>query len=332
VPEKIAVFGCGSDLSKEIQKLNEEYEIVCVFDNNPVLHGKEKHGFKVSEPQEISNYEFDSIKICSLANTTKIRAQILDLGVPEEKIMPTPLWSEKNLAKWTHLRNERKTNRVFILGNGPSLTQDDLNLLHEKKEKSFAFNKIYLAFEEGDFRPTYYMVEDPLVAQNNSDRIDSLLGFPKFYPEHLLRTLKLSEEVLIFGHNLPNANNEVATKPTSEPTGFGWGSTVTCTAIQAAIYLGFSKIHLLGVDFNFEWSGEKVSEKNVLIGQGETNHFHKDYRPAGEKWNVPKMDITESHYLMLQEFAERMGVEIINSTRGGKLEVFPRVSLEQALA
>ena len=332
MPEKIAVFGCGIDLSNEIHKLKEEYEIVCIFDNNPVLHGKEKHGFKVSEPLEISNYEFDSIKICSLANTTKIRTQILDLGIPEEKIMPTPLWNEKNLAKWTHLKNERKTNRVFILGNGPSLTQDDLNLLHEKKEKSFAFNKIYLAFDECDFRPTYYMVEDPLVAQNNCDIIDSLVGFPKFYPEYLLRTLKTSEDVLVFGQNLPNANNEVATKPTSELTNFGWGSAVTCTAIQVAIYLGYSKIHLLGVDFNFEWSGEKVSEKNVLIGQGETNHFHKDYRPAGEKWNVPKMDITKSHYLMLREFAETMGVEIINSTRGGKLEVFQRIPLEEVLS
>jgi len=332
VPEKIAVFGCGIDLSNEIHKLKEEYEIVCIFDNNPVLHGKEKHGFKVSEPQEISNYEFDSIKICSLANTTKIRTQILDLGIPEEKIMPTPLWNEKNFEKWTRLRTERKSNRVFILGNGPSLTQEDLSLLHAKNEKSFAFNKIYLAFDEGDFRPTYYMVEDPLVAHNNCDIIDSLLGFPKFYPEYLLRTLKTSEEVLVFGQNLPNANNEVATKPTSEITNFGWGSSVTCTAIQVAIFLGYSKIHLLGVDFNFEWRDKKISEKKVLIGHGELNHFHKDYRPVGEKWNVPKMDITDSHYRMLKEFSEKMGVEIINSTRGGKLEVFQRIPLEEVLS
>ncbi len=331
VPLKIAVFGCGSDFSKEIQKLKEEYEIVCIFDNNPALHGKEKHGFKVSKPQEISNYNFDLLKICSLSNTTRIREQILELGIPEKSIMSTPLWSQKNLEKWTRLKTARKKNRVFIIGNGPSLTEDDLCLLHEKKEDSFAFNKIYLIFEESNFRPTYYMVEDTLVAENNAEKIDSLIGFHKFYPEHLLRTLKLSEEVLLFGLNLPDSNNEVATLPTHEPTDFGWGSSVTCTAIQAAIFMGYSQIHLLGVDFNFEWSGENISNKNVLIGKGEKNHFHKDYRPIGEKWNVPKMNISGSQYVMLKEFAKNMGINIINSTRGGELEVFDRTPLEKVL-
>lgn len=331
MPLKIAVFGCGSDFSKEILNLKEKYEIVCIFDNNLALHGKEKHGFKVSKPQEISNYNFDLLKICSLSNTTKIREQVLDLGLTEDKIIPTPLWSRKNLEKWTRLKTARKKNRVFIIGNGPSLSMDDLSLIHEKKEDCFAFNKIYLIFEESDFRPTYYMVEDTLVAENNANKIDSLVGFHKFYPEHLLRSLKLSEGVLVFGLNLPNSNNEVATEPTDEPTHFGWGSSVTCTAIQAAIFMGYSQIHLLGVDFNFEWSGESVSKKNVLIGKGEINHFHKDYRPIGEKWSVPKMNISGSQYVMLKEFATSMGVKIINSSRGGKLEVFDRIPLEKVL-
>ena len=101
--------------------------------------------------------------------------------------------------------------------------------------------------------------------------------------------------------------------------------------ILAAIFMGYSQIHLLGVDFNFEWSGENVSKKNVLIGKGEMNHFHKDYRPIGEKWSVPKMNISGSQYVMLKEFATSMGVKIINSSRGGKLEVFDRIPLEKVL-
>ena len=95
--------------------------------------------------------------------------------------------------------------------------------------------------------------------------------------------------------------------------------------------MGYSQIHLLGVDFNFEWSGENISNKNVLIGKGEKNHFHKDYRPIGEKWNVPKMNISGSQYVMLKEFAKNMGINIINSTRGGELEVFDRTPLEKVL-
>ena len=268
MPGKLAIFGCGSDLSTNIEKLKREFEIVGIFDNNSALHGKEKHGFKISKPQKILTFDFEILKICSLANTTKIRTQVIDLGVPEEKIMPTPLWCDQNFAKWTKLRNERNRERVFIIGNGPSLTLEDLNLLHKNNEACFAFNKIYLAFEESDFRPTYYMVEDTLVAKNNARKIDALHGFPKFYPEHLLRTLMMSNDVLIFGQNLPNLNKEVATTPSSCPTDFGWGATVTCTAIQAAFYLGFSKIYLLGVDFNFDLSSQESDENGVLIGQG----------------------------------------------------------------
>lgn len=332
MPKKLAVFGCGSDLSTNIEQLKKEFEIVAIFDNNAMLHGEEKYGFEISRPQKILSFDFDVLKICSLANSTKIRTQVIDLGVPEEKIMPTALWCDQNFSKWSKLRSQRKRERAFIIGNGPSLTLEDLKLLHLNNESCFAFNKIYLAFEESNFRPTYYIVEDTLVAQNNAQKIDALSGFPKFYPEHLLRTLKISNDVLVFGHNLPNPNKEIATRPSSCPKNFGWGASVTCTAIQAAFYLGFSKIHLLGVDFNFDLPKQECDQNGVLTGQGEINHFHKDYRPCGEKWNVPKMDITSSHYLMLLEFADKMGIEIINSTRGGKLEIFPRVSLERALA
>jgi hypothetical protein len=35
---------------------------------------------------------------------------------------------------------------------------------------------------------------------------------------------------------------------------------------------------------------------------------------------------------MLKRFSEKIGVEIINSTRGGKLEVFQRIALEEVLS
>lgn len=331
MPSKLAIFGCGSDLSIKIEKLKREFEIVGIFDNNSALHGREKYGFKISNPEKILTIDFEILKLCSLANTTKIRTQVIDLGVPEEKIMPTPLWCDQNFANWTKLRNERNRERVFIIGNGPSLTLEDLNLLHMNNEACFAFNKIYLAFQESDFRPTYYMVEDTLVAKNNARKIDALSGFPKFYPEHLLRTLMMSNDVLVFGQNLPNPNKEVATTPSNCPKDFGWGSSVTCTAIQAAFYLGFSKIYLLGVDFNFDLPRRNNDETGVLIGKGESNHFHKDYRLKGEKWNAPKMQITEAHYRMLKDLAERRNIEIYNCTKGGNLNVFPRVPLELVL-
>ena len=116
-------------------------------------------------------------------------------------------------------------------------------------------------------------------------------------PEHL-RTLMMSD-VLIFGQNLPNLN-KVATTPSSCPR-LWLGCYCNLYNNQQLFYLGFSKIYLLGVDFNFDLSSQESDENGVLIGQGESNHFHKDYRPNGEKWNDPKMQITEAHYRMLEK-------------------------------
>ena len=138
------------------------------------MQGKFKFGIKIYPPEKIPDFSYDFIKICSLAHTNKIRSQIIDLGVQSEKILPTPLWSKKNLKNWEKIKKQRHANRIFIIGNGPSLKINDLDLLHIHDELSFAFNKIYLAFEQTKYRPSYYMVEDILVAKNNVEKLTQL--------------------------------------------------------------------------------------------------------------------------------------------------------------
>ena len=72
----------------------------------------------------------------------------------------------------TLLRNRHKGQRAVVIGNGPSLQIPDLERLRDTV--TFASNKIYLAYEDTDWRPTYYSVEDHLVLLNNRDRIEAL--------------------------------------------------------------------------------------------------------------------------------------------------------------
>jgi hypothetical protein len=325
------IFGCGSDLEHEFDSLESEYEIVALFDKEKDLHGKFKFGIKIYPPEKIPDFSYDFIKICSLAHTNKIRSQIIDIGVQSEKIMPTPLFCDKNFQNWEKLKKQRKSKRIFIIGNGPSLNVCDLDLLHMHDELSFAFNKIYLAFDQTKYRPTYYMVEDILVAKNNAKRINSISKLPKFFPEFITRQLTFSDTDYIYGLNRPNNRIPVAKKPTLNFLNFGWGGAVTCTAIQVALYMGFKEIYLLGVDNSFRYENHNAN-KNHLVGAGESNHFHPEYRPIGEKWNPPYEKITNDHFTMLNKLSESIGSRIINCTRGGAVEVFTRKSLDDILS
>ena len=80
------------------------------------------------------------------------------------------LWpDDRELGK---LRNIYLGRRCFILGNGPSLRVDDLGRL--KGEITFASNKIYLAFDKTEWRPSYFTLCDLLVAAQNVEQIRGL--------------------------------------------------------------------------------------------------------------------------------------------------------------
>jgi len=82
------------------------------------------------------------------------------------------------------LRDQCKgKKRAFVIGNGPSLNQTDLSLL--KDEITFGVNGIFLKFQDTEFRPTFYVVEDHLVAEDRQEAINQLRGPIKLFPTYL---------------------------------------------------------------------------------------------------------------------------------------------------
>ena len=74
------------------------------------------------------------------------------------------------------LRDAHAGKRVVVMGNGPSLSRIDFDDL--KGEITFASNKIFLAFDKTDWRPTYYSVEDDLVIIQNIGKLRSKIDPP----------------------------------------------------------------------------------------------------------------------------------------------------------
>lgn len=319
------LFGAGAAARRFLDEALAWGEVVAFCDNDPRKWGSRLHGLPVVAPDEIGSLAWDEVVI-SCTSTYPVYRQLLDLGVPEDRIR-APLLSGSNRRRWSSLRDQHRGERIFIIGNGPSLSLADLDLLHARRELGFAFNKIYLAFDRTPFRPTYYLVEDDLVARNCRDRIRQLRGFTKFFPDFLLPTLGPPDDecVLFSFHVQPPGRFEPAFS--LEPLLVHSGYTCTYSALQLALWMGCNRIILIGVDFHFALAPTDAEGRHV--DHGERNHFLPEYRQNGERWNAPYLEQTRRAYELARSVASERNVEILNATRGGKLEVFPRVPFDE---
>jgi glycosyltransferase involved in cell wall biosynthesis len=236
--------------------------------------------------------------------------------------------SMENTRSIARLRNRHEGRRAFIIGNGPSLRLEDLNRL--KDEITFAANKIYLIYEQTNWRPTYYMVEDTLVAQQNQEKIEALTGSTKLFPYRLTEWLDIPfSNAVYFPFFWPDLKRNTPRFSASANQMLYWGSTVVYSMLQMACHMGIREMYLIGVDFSFvEPATKDAHDEKMLVSEGEKNHFHPDYRKAGEKWYVPNLDVQEASFKVARKVIESLGGKVFNATRGGKLDVFERVDFD----
>lgn len=241
---------------------------------------------------------------------------------------------QSSLAKLTKFKNKHNRKRAFIIGNGPSLTIDDLNKLRD--EITFASNKIYLAFNETSWRPTYYGILDSKVAENNADIISKLKltkfisnSVMNFFGEHSsIYFLKLMSHSIINGKEVQGFSKDIT-------QGIYGGYTVTYFLIQIAYFMGIRELYLIGVDFDFKIS-KVLNETSVhgeilLEAQGEVNHFHPNYREEGEKWTYPKLEEQYEAFSIAKRVFDSDEGCIYNASRKTKLDIFPLVNLDEIL-
>ncbi len=307
-----------------IEAARKRGDVIAVADNDSSKWNQMIHGIPITPPTEIPKLEPDEVIISSTA-TYPIYQQLLEMGIDENRIK-APLLSLQNRKKWADLSGAHKGKRLFIVGNGPSLTTADLDRLHQQKELAFAFNKIYLTFSDTQFRPSYYLVDDNLVAQHNTEEIHALSGFPKFFPDYLLPVLgEPDSESALFYYDVPKPD-QYQPRFSFDPFLIHSGFTCTYSALQIAMQMGFDTIIFIGLDFSFILPERTDGE--VFTNEKEINHFSPNYRKPGETWNRPYLEQTREAYLFAKRIAEERGVRILNASRSTQLDVFPRVDFD----
>ncbi|MCH8489188.1 MAG: glycosyltransferase [Oceanicaulis sp.] len=217
--------------------------------------------------------------------------------------------------------------RCFLIGNGPSLNETDLAVL--KDEVTFAVNGFFLKAKDLDWKPTFYLVEDHLVAEDRAPWINEFKGPIKLFPAYLGYMFEASEDTVFYNHR-PRK---------SYPHGFDFsmeadkitytGCTVTFSMMQIAAYLGFEEIYLIGVDASYAIPDDAKESKDYGVGvldmkSDDPNHFDPDYFGKGFRWHDPQVDKMVEAYTEARRTLEGTGQMIYNAGIGGQLEVFER--------
>lgn len=228
---------------------------------------------------------------------------------------------------WKTIRGIHLGKPGFIIGNGPSLKMDDLTKLHELGVISIASNKIFYAFNETKWRPSYYTISDTLVWTEIKSKIHKdidIVHIPSFLDP------KDCNVIVKTWKNLSNRFNKRGLRISDDLSlGAAAGNTVTYENIQFAMHLGLNPIYIIGCDHYYE--GENYKTNEFVVHKGKNTHFISNYRKIGDMnghANIPKM--TKS-YKTANLYSKSKGVKIFNSTRGGYLEIFDRIDLDKVL-
>lgn len=366
---KVICFGAGTTLQDEdyvelgIDKL-EEY-IAFFVDNDVNKHGL-KYKYHGHEFDIKSTEAFDTINVSeyviliTCAFYVEIYEQLKDMETlsnidcymfdcvcqyPEidvnnffsNEIRKKNYREYKSVLKSLNLKDKHKGERCFVIGNGPSLTAEDLELL--KDEVTFGVNRIFTIFPETSWRPTYYLCIDYIAYGLDHEKINNIGTELRFIPtERAFAAGKVYEEVTYYNRKVNYARTEngkiikrleIDFSEDVEKEVFG-GFTVLYDVFQFAVYMGFKEIYLIGVDHAYP---KEVLKDGTIVETGvKSDHFGKEYdkmfQMLGRNGGIAQTYDIEVAYRRAKEACDARGIIVKNATRGGKLEVFERIELE----
>jgi hypothetical protein len=235
-----------------------------------------------------------------------------------------------NDRRFASLKNAYGGQRAFIIGNGPSLRISDLERL--SGEITLASNRIYVAYGETRWRPTFYSFSDPEYFLTVLDQVADFATECVFLPAVLSRRVGPSRRLVFFTHTHRwySAGERPEFSLNALRTVY-WGATITYMLMQFAWYLGIRDMYLVGVDMDYKVpAGQELGPGQYFVADGSwKGQFHPNYYAPGERIGFPELDLMQVAYEAARDAVEGAGGRIHNATRGGKLEVFPRVDFDQ---
>lgn len=242
---------------------------------------------------------------------------------------------EKNKDSYSILdfKNKYYGQECFIVGNGPSLLPEDLDAIKQRNIVTFASNKIYKIFNNTDWRPTYVTVSDDQFIYDSQ----TLHNIINIKPEMFFTRSQFAKTLKNINGNICFLNSDISRQLLKEPQ-FSLEcnkiiydiATVTYFSLQIAAYMGFKRMYLIGMDNLYAYS--KLRDGTIVRNEGVANYFGEQGIAVPDPSNAVSTWELDIAYEYADRFSREHNFRIFNATRGGFLEKFERVSLDEVLS
>lgn len=252
------------------------------------------------------------------------------------------------MSKNKALKNSQKGKRCFIVGNGPSLKHHDLGKLTD--EHVFTVNYMMKSDDFGILNPQYHLFFDPIVfglnPENEEDNEKIKLiaktaetnpettyiipyrrkfNFDRLFPDHKFMYIYNFKTYTPYLKN-PSSLDRIT-------PGF---QNVILYAINSAIYLGFEKIYLLGVDMTGFLEHFEYNKINDQWGHSYTKtqeEKEKIIKILAEKkidneFYLKTYGKTFEHLKMMNKHAIANNVDLLNASEHGAIDFIPRINYD----
>lgn len=233
----------------------------------------------------------------------------------------------KQLTKNIELKDIHKGKKCFIIGNAPSINEQNLILL--KNEIVFMVNRAFLHPDYESIKPTYHVIVDPKlangewpisflddIAAKNAEVIFLLNA--AWHDLAIFQTYKNKyriywiDQSLSFTPYMKNRSIDL-TKRT-------YSMYVVEQAITASIYMGIKKIYFTGVEGN--------GLAYLMMGK-DSHSYGTNEEDLDLRWDKISRSYSSGSYWLrvwnnISLFCKMKNVEIINLTEGGIMNMVER--------
>lgn len=259
----------------------------------------------------------------------------------------------KQIKQNKYLKDSHKGERCFIFGNGPSLGK--INFKNFENEFTFTMNQLTRNKDFYNLKTNFHFWSDERFFHLDSSKpednelLNVILNVNEpnrkpavFFDISAINLIKQNNlESLMDLHFFDcdgaqnkkgsNQNIDVSQPIPNMPT-------TVFYAIWFAVYMGFSKIYLLGCDctgfISTAFSKLENAEKSLYaykISENEKKRMEKIAKNTSLRNELQSYVHIFDYYEYMKEYCNFRGIDLINCTPGGLLEELPRISIDEIL-